>query len=66
MQGRSVAAQSRAVVSKAQVTQKATVQSEPQAMVETDVSEDTAAKVAMFCVSAAGAVAICWTAAASS
>ena len=45
---------------KAQVTQKATVQSEPQAAVETDVSEDTAAKVAMFCVSA---VAICWTAA---
>ena len=46
---------------KAQVTQKASVQSEPQAVVDPDVSEETAAKVAMFCVSA---VAICWTAAA--
>merc|ERR1719253_2028570 len=32
------------------MTQKAAAQSEPQAMVETDVSEDTAQKVAMFCV----------------
>ncbi len=62
MQRRSVQAQSQAVVPKAQVTQKATVQSEPQAVAEPDVSEETAAKVAMFCVSA---VAICWTTAAS-
>merc|ERR1719305_1326719 len=37
-------------VPKTHVTQKATLQSEPQTVVETDVSEDTAQKVAMFCV----------------